>query len=137
MKKVAFYRRPSKSPEGGFKERIVWLLSKRDMTGAEICHRMKLERRRFSALIKHALNGKVVLIERYGLHVENGVEDYWYRLASKPKYITATTEQTEKQIVISPRKRQFDPQESRRINIERAARRARLIKAGYYIDEFN
>ena len=137
MKRVAFYRRPSKSVEGGFKERIVWMLSKGDMTGREICERMKLDRSRFGAMLKHAFKGKVVLIERYGRYVDNDGEDYWYHLASKPKFIAPAAEQTEKQIVISPRRRDHDPQECRRVNIERAARRARLIKAGLYIDEFN
>lgn len=138
MKRVGFYRRPQQDTPSGYKERIVWQLSKGPMTGRQIRELLKLETSQFWGAIYDAMKGgKVVSIERYDRHLTADGEDWWYRLTGKPKFIAPAAHQTSQQIVVTPRKREHDPQECRRINIERAARRARLIKAGLYIDEFN
>ena len=67
------------------------------------------------------------------VELPDGQRDRVYTLAGKPKRITP---QGEEPIIMLGSLKNSSP-EVKRLNTERAKRRARLIAAGLYIDEFN
>lgn len=135
MKRVPFYRR-TQARESGYKERIIWQLSKGPMTGRQLRHMLKLNMRQFYGAIHDAMHcKKVVNVERFDRYVDDLGEDWHYRLVSSPKFVAPKIDDERKRVIINPRRPKEDYAEMRRINTEKAERRARLIKAGLYIDE--
>lgn len=137
MKRVAFYRRSGdqSTPLAGMKERVVWRLSKGPATGTELAEIFGITRVQMNHIAaKWHKNTKTAQISASGWYqLADGGRDRTYTLAGKAKVVTPqgyTPKCTLKAIL-------YTSEETRRINTERAKRRARLIKAGLYIDEFN
>lgn len=137
MKRVAFYRRSGdqSTPLAGMKERVVWRLSKGPATGTELAEIFGITRVQMNHIAaKWHKNTKTAQITASGWYpLADGGRDRTYTLAGKAKVVTPhgyTPKCTLKAIL-------YTSEETRRINTERAKRRARLIKAGLYIDEFN
>lgn len=138
MKRVAFYRRGGK--EGtftGLRERLAWHLSKGPATGRQICEAMGFKLAEFNAAIasKNLLKQKTACITASEWFVdEDGFRDRIYTLEGKPRRVVPEGGKT---VIYSIKSLRHSSQENRKRNTERAERRARLIKAGLYIDEFN
>lgn len=137
MKRVAFYRRSGDQSTklAGLKERVVWRLSKGPATGTELAAIFDITRVEMNNIAskwsQHEKTARIECGEWFKL--PDGGNDRIYTLASKPKRITPqgdTPKYTRKTIL-------YANEESRRVNTEKAKRRARLIAAGLYIDEFN
>lgn len=137
MKRVAFYRRSGdqSTPLAGMKERVVWRLSKGPATGTELAEIFGITRVQMNHIAsKWHKNTKTAQIAASGWYpLADGGRDRTYTLTGKPKLVTPqgdTPKFTRNTIL-------YSSEETRRVNTERAKRRARLIKAGLYIDEFN
>lgn len=137
MKRVAFYRRSGdqSTPLAGLKERVVWRLSKGPATGAELAAIFGITRVEMNRIAskwkKHEQTARIESSEWFAL--PDGGNDRIYTLVSKLKRVTpqgATPKYTRNTILNSN-------EETRRINTEKAKRRARLIKAGLYIPELD
>lgn len=137
MKRVAFYRRAGDqtSSLAGMKERIVWRLSKGPATGAELAQifgitRVEMNQRAWDVIRNNTV---VEIAASEWFQLAEGGRDRTYTLARKPKLVTPTgdTPKYTRKTILNTN------EESRRINTEKAKRRARLIAAGLYIDEFN
>ena len=137
MKRVAFYRRSGNQSTklAGMKERVVWRLSKGPATGTELAAIFDITRVEMNRIAskwhKHEKTARISAGEWFKL--PEGGQDRVYTLVSKPKRVTPqgeTPKYTRKTILNAN-------EETRRINTEKAKRRARLIKAGLYIPEFD
>lgn len=134
MKQNNFYRRNfSNTKMNGFRERLAWQLSKRPMTGTELCEILGLELSVFNKRISSALRGTGVvhLTASEWFPVDDGLNDRLYTLESmgsrafpKPK----------KSIHISKNSYGRANDETREANIKAARARAKLIKNGTYRD---
>lgn len=134
MKRVAFYRRSGKkSPLCGLKEKVVWQLSKRPMTGRELCAVFGLSLAEFNRAVKNCLknHGTAHIHASEWVRGADGLHDRTYTLVNVGySYPTAG-----KSVIISRRSRELAQNGEREKNREAAKRRARLIKAGLYINE--
>lgn len=142
MIKVAHYRRGGRKATKqrarffGIKERMHWILSKEGaMSGTELAKRLGLE----LPELNYSINYTYFEDETSQIRVDGwyktpeGFKDGVYYLVGKPKRVAAKP-QRKQGMVISHRQKISD--DDRQKNTERAARRARLIAAGLYIDEF-
>lgn len=137
MKRVAFYRRSGdqSTPLAGMKERVVWRLSKGPATGAELAEIFGITRVQLNHIAaKWRPNERTSqIVASEWVPLPEGGRDRTYSLAGKPKRVTPRGIEAK----YSTNTILNTNEETRRKNTERAARRARLIKAGLYIDEFN
>lgn len=138
MKRVAFYRRGGKDgPFTGLRERLVWHLSKGPASGRQICAALGFDLKEFNKAIasKNLLKQKTACVTASEWFIdEDGFRDRVYSLEGKPKRVVPEAGKT---VLYSIKSLRNSSQENRRKNIERAERRARLIKAGLYIPEFD
>lgn len=137
MKRVAFYRRAGDQTTSlaGTKERVAWRLSKGPATGTELAEIFGITRVQMNHIAskwsQHEAVSAIKASEWFQL--PDGGRDRTYSLERKPKRITPrgeTPRYTRKTFLTASK-------ETKRLNTERAKRRARLIAAGLYIDEFN
>lgn len=135
MIKNPMYRRGRPGIKSGVKERIIWQLSKRPMSGNELaeaigedyeCVRKQLGN---AALTKN----KTVTITATDWFIDRtGKRDRIYTLHGKPRRSVAKVT-ANKTIVVSLKSFNESGEDKRRINEEAAARRRRLIKSGMWI----
>lgn len=137
MKRVAFYRRAGDQTTSlaGTKERVAWRLSKGPATGTELAEIFGITRVQMNHIASKWNQYEAVIAIKASewFQLPDGGRDRTYSLERKPKRITPrgeTPRYTRKTILTASK-------ESKRLNTERAKRRARLIAAGLYIDEFN
>lgn len=137
MKRPAFYRRSGDQTtrNAGMKERIAWRLSKGPATGTELAAIFGITTGQMNHIASkwHKTEAIMQIKVSDWFSLPEGGRDRTYSLERKPKRITPqgeTPKFTRKTMLASS-------DETRRINTERAKRRARLIAAGLYIDEFN
>lgn len=139
MKRVPYYRhagRPGKF--SGMRERASWFIHKNGgrATGAELANLLGITLIEFNRVARTITRGGLVanIVASPTWKTESGIVDRHFTMMSPPRYIAPTSGSakiprfTVKTILLSS-------DETRRKNIERAARRRRLIAAGHYIDE--
>lgn len=135
MKRMAFYRRagPKDAPLAGLKERVVWRLSKGPATGTELAEIFNVTRVKMNHLVGKWLpyQGVVQITASEWFLLPDGGKDRTYTLERKPKRLAEPGESPK----LTKNAICYANEETRRINTERAKRRARLIAAGIYIDE--
>lgn len=137
MKRMPFYRRPGKKGKfSGLKERVIWMINKRGrpVTGAEIAEVFGVTLIEFNRCANGLTrgNGRIVeLVVSEKWVNEDGVADRSFSLKGSPKVITPVG----KSRLFTKRAIAQAAKGQRELNIERAARRSRLIAAGLYIDE--
>ncbi|KNC11545.1 hypothetical protein AC790_13320 [Pantoea sp. RIT-PI-b] len=127
MFKQPHYRR-NQHPNNGFKEKVVWQLSKHPMTGRELSALFHMSLGEFNSLMRGCLRGKTAVITASDPVPVDACTDYTYTLISTKR----TTHINPKAIVVSWRAFGMATNDSQRINTEAAQRRARLIDAGLY-----
>jgi len=127
MLKQPHYRR-NQHPNNGFKEKVVWQLSKHPMTGRELSALFHMSLGEFNSLMRGCLRGKAAVITASEPVPVDACTDYTYTLISTKR----TTHKNPKAIVVSWRAFGMATNDSQRINTEAAQRRARLIDAGLY-----
>jgi len=137
MKRCPFYRRPGKQGKfTGLKERVIWMINKRGrpVTGAEIAEVFGVSLIEFNRCANGLTRGTGRIVQLVASETwlnEEGIADRHFNIVSTPKVITPVgkTRLFTKRAIAQAAKGQ------RELNIERAARRRRLIAAGLYIDE--
>jgi len=127
MLKQPHYRR-NQHPNNGFKEKVVWQLSKGPRTGRELSALFHMSLGEFNSLMRGCLRGKTAVITASEPVPVDACTDYTYTLISTKR----TTHKNPKAIVVSWRAFGMATNDSQRINTEAAQRRARLIDAGLY-----
>lgn len=135
MKKIAMYRRGRGCPNDGLKEKVLYQLSGRAMTGRQLAEKLNVDPKIiFTSLSGHNLRkNKVVNIAAGEWFTdESGHRDRLYTLNKKPRRV-AVKVTPEKTIVVSMKSLAERGEDKRQACVEAAARRARLIKAGLYI----
>lgn len=135
MLKNPMYRRGRPGNKTGIKERIVWQLSKRSMSGRELAASISEEYEGVRKQLGDAAisKNKTVTIEATDWFVDReGKRDRVYTLIGKPRRSTPKVE-AKKTIVVSLKSFAQTGEENRRKNEEAARRRRRLIKAGLYL----
>ncbi|WP_336700072.1 hypothetical protein [Pantoea dispersa] len=125
MRKLPHYRR-STHPNSGFKEKVVFQLSKKAMTGRELSALFHMSLGQFNSLMRGCLRGETAVITATDPVPVDGCTDFTYTLVST-KRKTCTNP---KSIVVSWRAFGMATNDSQKRNTEAAQRRARLIKAG-------
>lgn len=136
MKKIAMYRRSGiESPRAGLKEKIIWQLSNRPMTGQQLAEKLGVTRTE----LRCALNGRsrkdaLVAEITAGEWILNhkGVRDRLYSLAGKARRVAPSVTES-KRIVISLKNAGRANEEERQKCIAAAQRRERLMAAGLWI----
>lgn len=135
MKRVGFYRRVGQAgPNAGLKEKIVWQLSKRPMTPTELAQILGAERYRVVDNIRDMVKDSGVAKVSKGAEVmrENGTVEHLYHYDGPGDRIFP---KAGKPMLVSGRSAMRTDPKVREEHLEKAKRRARLIKAGLYIDE--
>jgi hypothetical protein len=127
MRTLPNYRRNGR-PNEGFKEKVVYQLSKHDMTGRELSALFHMSLGQFNSLMRGCLRGETAVIAASNPVPVDACTDYTYTLVSTKR----TTHQNPKAIVVSWRAFGMATDDSQRIKTEAARRRARLIDAGLY-----
>lgn len=127
MLKLPQYRR-NNYPNSGFKEKVVFQLSKKPMTGRGLSALFHISLGEFNALMRGCLRGETAVITASDPVPVGGCTDFTYTLVSTKR----TTHKNPKAIVVSWRAFGMVTSDSHRINTEKAKRRARLIKAGHW-----
>ena len=127
MRTLPNYRRNGR-PNEGFKEKVVYQLSKHDMTGRELSALFHMSLGQFNSLMRGCLRGETAVIAASNPVPVDACTDYTYTLVSTKR----TTHKNPKAIVVSWRAFGMATNDSQRINTEAAQRRARLIDAGLY-----
>lgn len=135
MKRNPFYRRKgTPGKHDGVKERFIWQLSKRPMTGSELSQILKVPRNELNKLAGEYLKqtGVATIEASEWFQAEDGLKDRVYTLVKvgKKAYPTAG-----KSIIFSENSRKIALAGERDEKRELAKRRARLIKSGLYINE--
>lgn len=138
MKRSPFYRRQGKRGKyEGLKERMCWRLSKGPAMGAELAATFNIPLVEFNRIItKRLLTGSAVaVVTATEWEVRpDGIKDRLYTLERLGTKATAFPK-AGKSILVSKKSLTNMHQGMKEKNIEAAKRRARLIKAGLYIDE--
>ncbi|WP_407321797.1 hypothetical protein [Dickeya ananatis] len=136
-KRLHFYRRAGKpgAPNAGLKERIVWQLSKRAMTGQELADILKMTRVELNRHLSTYLcsNGVAVISASEWVMTDKGYRDRTYTLERLGKSAYPTAE-GKPQLFMSQRSLECHLSSSREKGREAAKRRAKLIAAGIYQD---
>lgn len=127
MRTLPNYRRNGR-PNEGFKEKVVYQLSKHDMTGRELSALFHMSLGQFNSLMRGCLRGETAVIAASDPVPVDACTDYTYTLVSTKR----TTHKNPKAIVVSWRAFGMTTDDSQSINTEAAQRRARLIDAGLY-----
>lgn len=127
MRKLPQYRRNA-APNSGFKERVVWQLSKGPKTGRELSALFHMSLGQFNSIMRGCLRGETAVITASDPVPVDGCTDFTYTLVSTKRI----THKNPKAIVVSWRAFGMATNDSQRINTEAAQRRARLIKAGLW-----
>ncbi|MFB6328790.1 hypothetical protein ACE8EZ_22245 [Pantoea deleyi] len=131
MKKVAQYRR-SHGPNAGFSEKLAWQLSKGPATGRELAERLGMTLREFNRLILNTMQhgGETLQIKASDqVCLGGGSVDRTYTLTRKPRRVARGQA---KPMVINHSN--DSSEEAKKRNREAAARRARLIASGLYLE---
>lgn len=137
MKKCPFYRRPGKKGKfTGLKERVIWMIQTRavPVTGAEIAEKFGVTLKEFNRIANTLTRGDqtVKVVASATWKTETGIVDRYFSIESQPRHLAPSG-------TIKPFNRKGRSQLAKNEHqecIDRAARRARLIAAGLYIDEF-
>lgn len=135
MKRNAFYRRTGKpGKHNGLKERLIWQLSKRPMTGSELSQILKVPRNKLNKLAGEYLRqtGVAQIEASEWFDAEDGLKDRVYTLVKVGKKAYPTDG---KSIIFSENSRKIALAGERDEKRELAKRRARLIASGLYINE--
>lgn len=127
MLKLPQYRR-NNYPNSGFKEKVVFQLSKRPMTGRELSALFHMSLGQFNSIMRGCLRGETAVITATNPVPVDGCTDFTYTLVSTKRI----THKNPKAIVVSWRAFGMSTNDSQRRNTEAAQRRARLIKAGLW-----
>lgn len=127
MLKQPHYRRNHR-PNNGFKEKVVWQLSKHPMTGRELSALFHMSLGEFNSLMRGCLRGKTAVITASNPVPVDACTDYTYTLVST-KRVTRSDPET---ILLTARSFGMATPGSRERNTLAAQRRARLIDAGLY-----
>ncbi len=127
MLKVLNYRRNS-HPNSGFKEKVVFQLSKKPMTGRELSALFHMSLGQFNSLMRGCLHGETAVITAADPVPVDGCTDFTYSLISTSR-ITPARPQT---MLISRRSLAERGEDKRQQNIIAAEKHARLIKRGWY-----
>lgn len=132
MRKIAMYRRGRGCPNDGAKEKIVWQLSKKNMSGKELSDIINIPFTTFNKIINSELRRtKVASISASEWFIDkDGNRDRIYSIEKKPRRIVPSHK---KSIIISMKSFHAHGEKNKQKNTEAAQRRARLIKAGMYI----
>jgi len=131
MLKQPHYRR-NQHPNSGFKEKVVWQLSKGPRTGRELSALFHMSLGQFNSLLRGCLRGETAVIAASDPVTVDACTDYTYTLVST-KRVTRSDPET---IVLTARSFGLATPGSRERNTLAAQRRARLIDAGLYpVDE--
>lgn len=140
MRKTAFYRRPGKAGTfTGVKERVIWMIQTRGrpVTGSEIAAVFGVTLQEFNHSAARTLTrgaGHVAKIEASPTwKTEDGITDRHFALVKPPAVVIP---QNPKSRLFTKKSFGYCARGLREECIEKAERRARLIKAGLYIDEF-
>lgn len=137
--RTPFYRRPGKKGKfTGLKERVIWMINKRGrpVTGSEIAEVFGVTLAEFNRVARTITRGsglvaKLTASETW--ETETGIVDRYFSLESPAKVITPKDSKTR---LFTKKSAQYASAEEKERCIERAARRAWLIEAGLYINEF-
>lgn len=119
----------------GMKERVIWRLSKGPQTGTQLAEIFGVTTGRMNSLMGSVLRfNSVVNVEASDwFNLPEGGRDRTYTLTRSAKVVTPQG----KSPLYSRKTIGIANDETRRINTEKAQRRARLIKAGLWIPEFD
>ncbi|MGK9174156.1 regulator [Yokenella regensburgei] len=138
MKKCPFYRRPGKKGKfTGLKERVIWMIQTRGapVTGAEIAEKFGITLIEFNRTANTLTRGDgqiVKVIASPTWKTETGIVDRHFSIESQPKLLSPSG----KEKTFTRKGKDQAARNQQKECIARAARRARLIAAGLYIDEF-
>lgn len=131
MKKVAQFRR-SNGPNAGFSEKLAWQLSKGPATGRELSARLGMTLREFNRLVLHIMRrgGETLQVEASNqVCLGGGSIDRTYTLVRNPRRVAPPPC---KPMVINYSNDRSE--EAIKRHREAAARRARLIASGLYLE---
>lgn len=137
MKRLAFYRRGGvkNAPLAGLNERVAWRLSKGQATGAELAEIFGITTVMMNRMMGKLMqfNSVVHITSSDWVDLEGGGRDRTYTLIGKARRLAKPGGNPRR----TPNSLRNANEETRRKNTERAARRARLMKAGLYIPELD
>jgi len=134
MKRVPLYRRTGRKGKlSGLKERIVWQLSKRPMTGRELCAVLDVELKELNKAMYHTLKrtSTVHITASEWVTGADGLSDRTYTLERKARLVVPQG----KTRIFTLNSMKHMGEDKKQEAIAAAKRRARLIKAGLYINE--
>lgn len=128
MRKLPHYRR-NQHPNSGFTEKVVWQLSKKPMTGRELCALFHIPLSDFNRLMGEAIRreGQTARFLATDPVKVGALTDRTYTLERKPKRVTPAHKNDCR---VSYKQMGNRNEESRQKCIEAAKVRAKLIKAG-------
>jgi len=132
VKRITFYRRGgSTGGNSGLKEKMVWQLSKRPMTGRELAAIFKMELPKFNKLVRQCIvdTGTVCISASEWVKGEDGLNDRTYTLERLGQRAFPKPGQS---IIVSKNSYGNRNPESREQHRKAARERARLIASGQY-----
>ena len=140
MKRIAHYRKGRPGALSGMSEKCYWYLATHNnkATGSELAAFLKITLRQFnnSARILTRGDGMVANITASETwKTESGHVDRLFTLHGRPKYVTPKPTGSQYKYY-TKRSIEYSKTSCRDECLERAQRRARLISAGLYINEF-
>lgn len=137
MKLIAFYRRGrvKDAPLAGLNERVAWRLSKGPQTGAQLAEIFGIPVGKMNTMMGKMMkfNSVVSVTASEWIAQEDGGRDRIYTLNGKARRLAKAGGNPRR----TPNSLRYANEETKRINTEKAKRRARLIKAGLYIPELD
>lgn len=135
MIKNPMYRRGARDTKNGAKERIIWMLSNRPMSGRELAEAIgehyDVVRSRMSDSCLNKNQTASISVTDWFID-RQGNRDRVYTLNGKPKRVAAKVT-AEKTLCISKKGMHIHGQEQREIHEKAAARRRRLMDAGLWV----
>ena len=137
MKRCPFYRRPGKKGKfTGLKVRVIWMIQTRDapVTGAEIAEKFGVTLQEFNRIANTLTRGDqtVKVVASPTWKTETWIVDRQFSIESQPKLLCPAG----KEKAFTRKGKDQAARNQQKECIARAARRARLIAAGLYINEF-
>lgn len=140
MKRVAHYRNGRPGKMSGMSEKCYWYLAShgKTATGAELAAFLKISLQEFNnrCRVLTRNNGMVANISAsVTWKTEEGFLDRRFTLHGKPKFVAPKPKESQMRY-FTKRSIEYAKTNSQAECLALAERRARLIKAGLYIDEF-
>lgn len=140
MKRVAHYRNGRPGKMSGMSEKCYWYLAShgKTATGSELAAFLKISLPEFNnrCRVLTRNNGMVANITASETwKTESGIVDRRFTLHGKPKFVAPSPGKKQTRY-FTKRSIEYAKTNSQAACIELAERRARLIKAGLYINEF-